>query len=64
MVGVAVQVISSGYDSLGICHVPDPVELGDLLLLDDSEFRVIDVVVIPNGDPIGALVKVEPLTLG
>jgi hypothetical protein len=31
-------------DDLGIPHVPTPVETGDLILVEQGEYRVLDVI--------------------
>jgi hypothetical protein len=49
-------------DDLGIAHVPTPVETGDLILLEQGEYRVLDVILIPldEGSPLHALVRAQP----
>ena len=59
MVGVLVQVYSVDLDNLGLTRLPAPVQIGDLVALEQGEFRVYDVVEIPDG-AIGAMIKVGP----
>jgi hypothetical protein len=63
MVGVPVRVHDVEANDLGIPHLPLPVEVGDVVLLDHSEHRVYAVVVSPPGSLIAALVKVRPVRL-
>jgi hypothetical protein len=63
MVGVAVRVHDLEANDLGIAHLPWPVEVDDIVLLDHSEHRVYDVVPSPPGALIAAFVKVRPVRL-
>jgi hypothetical protein len=65
MIGVPVRLHDLTGDDLGIAHLPPAVELGDLVALEDSEYRVVDVVPSPRDRqyPIGALVKVRRVRL-
>jgi hypothetical protein len=59
LIGVAVRVHSSKGDDLDVCHLPPPVELGDVLELGPMlVFRVIDLVKAWPHSPLAALVKV------
>lgn len=63
VVGVPVRVRSRQGDDLGICHVPPPVEIGDVLELGRGPlfpFRVVDLVETGPYSPLAALVKVSP----
>jgi hypothetical protein len=63
VIGVAVRVHSRKGDDLGICHVPPPVDVGDVLDLGRGPIlllRVIGVVETRPGSPLAALVRVVP----
>jgi hypothetical protein len=63
-VGLEVRVHSRAGDDLGLCHVPGPIEIGDVLELGHGPLfplRIIDVVETPNS-AIAALVQVAPAT--
>jgi hypothetical protein len=63
MVGVAVRVHSRPGDDLGLCHVPPPVRVGDVLELGHGPMlllRVVDLVETGPHTPLAALVKVAP----
>jgi hypothetical protein len=47
-------------DDLGIVHVPTPVETGDLILLGQGEYRVLDVITVDAPSPLHALVRAQP----
>jgi hypothetical protein len=49
MVGVPVRVHDLDANDLGIAHLPWPVAIGDIVLLEHSEHRVYDVVPSPPG---------------
>jgi hypothetical protein len=63
MVGVPVRIHDLDANDLGIAHLPLPLELGDLVVLDHSQHRVYDVVMSPPDSRIAALVKVRPAHL-
>ena len=51
-------------EDLGVCHLPMPVEAGDLAAVDDAVFRIVGTVDgIPFGHAIDALVVVRPVRL-
>jgi len=63
MVGVPVRVHSRTGDDLGVCHLPPPVEVGDVLELGHGPIlllRVVDLVETGREFPLAALVKVSP----
>jgi len=60
-VGVAVRVHSRTGDDLGIVHLPLPVQIGDLIAFEHSEYRVHDIVETGQVYPIAALVKGKSL---
>jgi hypothetical protein len=56
MVGVPVRVHSRTGDDLGVCHVPPPVELGDVLELGHGPpLRDVTVLWTPPGSPVVSL---------
>jgi hypothetical protein len=62
MIGVPVRVHSRKGDDLGLCHVPPPVEVGDVLELGHGPIlmlRVVDLVETGPHSPLAALVKVS-----
>lgn len=59
MVGVPVRVHDLDANDLGIAHLPLPLEVGDLVLLEHSEHRIVDLVPSPSRSVIAALVKVQ-----
>jgi hypothetical protein len=66
VVGVAVRVHSRKGDDLGVCHIPPPVEVGDVLELGHGPLlllRVIDLVETGPHSPLAALVKVAPAAM-
>ena len=63
MVGVAVRVHSRTGDDLGLCHLPPPVEIGDVLALGHGPIlllRVVALVETGPHSPLAPLVKVSP----
>ena len=60
MIGGPVRVHSLEGDDLGIAHLPPAVGPGDLVALEHSEYRVVDIVETGKTHPIAALVKVGP----
>jgi hypothetical protein len=62
MVGAPIRVHDMYGDDLGVVHVPTPIETGDLILLDQGEYRVRDVIPIPLDEwsPLYALVRAQP----
>lgn len=63
VVGVPVGIHDLDANDLGVAHVPLPLEIGDLVLLDHSEHRIVDFVPSSPGDGIAALAKVQPTHL-
>ena len=63
MVGVPVRVHDLEANDLGIAHLPWPIAIGDIVLLEHSGHRVYDVVPSPPGALIAACVKVRPVRL-
>jgi hypothetical protein len=62
--GTPVRVHDMTGDDLGIAHVPSPVETRDIILLEQGEYRILDV--IPADDsryPLYALVRAQPAHL-
>ena len=59
--GAAVRVHDMYGDDLGIAHVPPPVETGDIILLEQGEYRVLDVIPVDDARyPLCALVRAQP----
>jgi hypothetical protein len=51
-------------EDVGVCHLPLPVEAGDLAAVDGAIFRIVGTVDgIPLGHAIDALVVVRPVRL-
>jgi hypothetical protein len=51
-------------EDLGVCHLPMPVEAGDLAVVDGAIFRIAGTVDgIPLGHAIDALAVVTPVRL-
>ena len=63
MFGAPVRVHDLTGDDLGVAHVPVPVQVGDLIALEHSEHRVVDVIDTGQTYPIAALVRVQPVSL-
>ena len=66
VVGVAVRVHSRTGDDLGLCHVPPPVRVCDVLELGHGPIlplRVVDLVETGPHSPLAALVKVSPVPM-
>jgi hypothetical protein len=63
MLGVLVRVHAVDCNDLGVAHLPPPIELGDLVCLQHSEHRIVDVVESPSRSAVYALVKVRPAQL-
>ncbi len=58
---VAVWLFNAATETLGIAHVPRPIEPGDLLALAHGPaLRVTVLVPLPGGGVIEALAEVEP----
>jgi hypothetical protein len=51
MVGVAVRVHSRKGDDLGVCHVPPPVEVDDMLELGQGPILLLRVVGLVETGP-------------
>lgn len=65
VLGVPVRVHDMSGDDLGIAHVPTPVLVGDLVLLEQASFHVVDVVDTGQLLPIAALERVMlPMGVG
>lgn len=65
VVGVPVRVHSRAGDDLGICHMPHPVRVGDLLELSQEPIlllRVVELVETDASSPL-AVVKVAPASV-
>ena len=63
MLGVPCRIHDLSGDDLGVAHLPPPIEVGDLVALQHSEFRVYDVVGLDQTYPIAAIVKVQAVHL-
>jgi hypothetical protein len=50
-------------EDLGFCHLPLPVEAGDLAAIEGATFRVAFVIDGTPGAPIDAVAVVEPMRL-
>lgn len=64
--GVPVRCHSRQGDDLGVCHVPPPVEVGDVVELGHGpmfSIRIIDLVETGPYSPLAALVQVAPATV-
>jgi len=61
--GVLVRIFSLDDDDLGLTRLPPPVQIGDIVELEQGEFRVADVIDFQDA-AIAALVKVEPVRHG
>ncbi len=60
---VAVLLFDGATESLGVAHVPRPIEPGDLLALAyGPALRVTVLVQLPGDGVIEALAEVEPLS--
>ena len=59
--GAPIRVHDMFSDDLGIAHVPTPVETGDLILIEQGEYRVLDVIPLEDEQsPLYALVRAQP----
>jgi hypothetical protein len=59
--GASIRVHDVTGDDLGIAHVPTPVETGDIILLEDGEYRVLDVIPLEDEQsPLYAVVRARP----
>lgn len=63
--GAPIRVHDMIGDDLGIAYVPTPVEIGDLILLERGEYRVLDVIAVDDArSPLHALVRAQPAHVG
>ena len=62
--GARTHLYGEDGEDLGFCHLPTPVQAGDLAAVDGAIFRVVGTVDgIPLGHIIDALAVVEPVPL-
>jgi hypothetical protein len=59
--GVRAHLYTEEGDDLGFCHLPPPVEVGDMAAPEGAAFRVIDVIGVRPGSAIDLLAVVEPV---
>jgi hypothetical protein len=62
--GARAHIYNEDGTDLGYCHLPLPVEAGDLAAVDGAVFRIVGTVDgIPLGHMIDTLAVVEPVRL-
>jgi hypothetical protein len=63
-IGAAVRLYSIDTDDLGLIHAPTPVEPDDLVAAEHGPpLRVVSVVTLGPGGPVGYLAEVEEVRL-
>jgi len=50
-------------DDLGVVHLPPPIEIGDLVALENAVLRIYDIVETGQTYPVAALVRAQPTHL-